>query len=94
LIASSTARRSSSAEPARQWPNRPLTLDDVTRIAEADPGHRFELSEENLLIKPPGTWRHQKIPSRSRLDPRQQSGYISYKKAGPPRAGFLINLWR
>ena len=42
-------------------PNRPLTLDDVTRIAAADPGHRFELSEGNLLIMPPGTWRHQKI---------------------------------
>jgi Uma2 family endonuclease len=42
-------------------PSRPLTLDDVTRIAEADPDHRFELSEGNLLIMPPGTWRHQKI---------------------------------
>jgi Uma2 family endonuclease len=42
-------------------PNRPLTLDDVTRIAEADPDHRFELTEGNLLIMPPGTWRHQKI---------------------------------
>jgi Uma2 family endonuclease len=42
-------------------PNRPLTLDDVTRIAEADPDHRFELSEGNLLIMPPGTWRHQRI---------------------------------
>jgi Uma2 family endonuclease len=42
-------------------PNRPLTLDDVTRIAEADPDHRFELSEGNLLILPPGTWRHQQI---------------------------------
>lgn len=42
-------------------PNRPLTLDDVTRIAEADPDHRFELSEGNLLIMRPGTWRHQEI---------------------------------
>ena len=42
-------------------PSRPLTLDDVTRIAEADPDHRFELSEGNLLVIPPGTWRHQKI---------------------------------
>jgi Uma2 family endonuclease len=42
-------------------PSRPLTLDDLTRIAEADPDHRFELSEGNLLIMPPGTWRHQKI---------------------------------
>jgi Uma2 family endonuclease len=44
-----------------ELPNRPLTLDDVTRIAAADPDHRFELSEGNLLIMPPGTWRHQKI---------------------------------
>jgi Uma2 family endonuclease len=46
---------------AAEVPNRPLTLDDVTRIAEADPDHRFELSEGNLLIMPPGTWRHQEI---------------------------------
>src|SRR4051812_20792708 len=42
-------------------PDRPLTLDDVTRIAEADNNHRFELTEGNLLIMPPGTWRHQEI---------------------------------
>jgi Uma2 family endonuclease len=42
-------------------PDRPLTLDDVTRIAEAHTNHRFELSEGNLLIMPPGTWRHQQI---------------------------------
>src|SRR5262245_30548856 len=42
-------------------PARPLTLDDVTRIAEADNNHRFELSEGNLVVMPPGTWRHQEI---------------------------------
>ncbi|GAA2386463.1 Uma2 family endonuclease [Dactylosporangium salmoneum] len=42
-------------------PDRPLTLDDVTRIAEADTNHRFELSEGNLVVMPPGTWRHQEI---------------------------------
>jgi Uma2 family endonuclease len=46
---------------AADLPARPLTLDDVTRIAEADSNHRFELSEGNLLIMPPGTWRHQEI---------------------------------
>jgi len=46
---------------ASHVPDRPLTLDDVTRIAEADTNHRFELSEGNLLIMPPGTWRHQQI---------------------------------
>ena len=42
-------------------PPGPLTLDDVTRLAEADSRHRFELSEGNLVVMPPGTWRHQKI---------------------------------
>lgn len=46
---------------AAELPARPLTLDDVTRIAEADPSHRFELSEGNLVVMPPGTWRHQEI---------------------------------
>lgn len=36
-------------------PPRPLTLDDVTRLAEADSSHRFELSEGNLIVMPPGT---------------------------------------
>lgn len=44
-----------------QVPDGPLTLDDVTRIAEADHSHRFELSEGNLVVMPPGTWRHQEI---------------------------------
>jgi Uma2 family endonuclease len=42
-------------------PLRPLTLDDVTRLAEDDNGHRYELSEGNLITMPPGTWRHQRI---------------------------------
>ncbi len=46
---------------ATQLPARPLTLDDVTRIAEADDLHRFELSEGNLIVMPPPTWRHQEI---------------------------------
>jgi Uma2 family endonuclease len=45
-------------------PDGPLTLDDVTRIAEADTSHRFELSEGNLVVMPPGTWRHQQISLR------------------------------
>lgn len=46
---------------AADLPARPLTLDYVTRISEADNSHRFELSEGNLLVIPPGTWRHQEI---------------------------------
>lgn len=46
---------------AADLPARPLTLDDVTRIAEADNRHRFELAEGNLVVMPPGTWRHQEI---------------------------------
>jgi Uma2 family endonuclease len=46
---------------AADLPLRPLTLDDVTRLAEADSEHRFELSEGNLIVMPPGTWRHQEI---------------------------------
>ncbi|GAA2604198.1 hypothetical protein GCM10010399_38930 [Dactylosporangium fulvum] len=42
-------------------PLGPLTLDDVTAIAEADGRHRFELVEGNLVVMPPGTWRHQQI---------------------------------
>lgn len=45
-------------------PDGPLTLDDVTRIAESDDSHRFELSEGNLVVMPPGTWRHQQISLR------------------------------
>jgi Uma2 family endonuclease len=46
---------------AADLPARPLTLDDVTRLAENDSRHRFELSEGNLVVMPPGTWRHQEI---------------------------------
>ena len=46
---------------AADLPARPLTLDDVTRLAEADTRHRFELSEGNLVVMPPGTWGHQEI---------------------------------
>src|SRR3989440_79134 len=46
---------------AADLPARPLTLDDVTQLAEADTRHRFELSEGNLVVMPPGTWRHQEI---------------------------------
>jgi Uma2 family endonuclease len=42
-------------------PARPLTLDDVTRLAQADTGHRFELSEGNLVVMPPRIWRHQEV---------------------------------
>jgi Uma2 family endonuclease len=42
-------------------PLRPLTLHDVTALAEADGQHRFELTEGNLIVMPPGTWRHQRI---------------------------------
>jgi Uma2 family endonuclease len=42
-------------------PARALTLDDVTLIAQEDTNHRFELVEGNLLVMPPGTWRHQEI---------------------------------
>jgi len=46
-------------------PLRPLTLQDVTALAEADgQQHRFELTEGNLIVMPPGTWGHQKISAR------------------------------
>jgi Uma2 family endonuclease len=46
---------------AAHLPARPLTLDDVTRIAEEDDRHRYELTEGNLVVMPPGTWRHQRV---------------------------------
>lgn len=45
-------------------PLRPLTLQDVTALAEADGQHRFELTEGNLIVMPPGTWGHQRISAR------------------------------
>jgi hypothetical protein len=55
---------------AADLPARPLTLDDVTRFAERDNTHRFELTEGNLVVMPPGTWRHQRsaVVLRFRLD--------------------------
>jgi len=38
---------------AADLPDRPLTLDDVTRLAEADTRHRFELSQGSLVVLPP-----------------------------------------
>jgi Uma2 family endonuclease len=46
---------------AADLPARALTLDDVTRLAQTDSRHRFELTEGNLVVMPPGTWRHQEI---------------------------------
>ena len=46
---------------ALNLPPRPLTLQDVTALAAADDQHRFELIEGNLIVMPPGTWRHQEI---------------------------------
>lgn len=46
---------------AAELPARPLTLDDVTQLAEQDSLHRYELAEGNLVVMPPGTWRHQEI---------------------------------
>ena len=40
---------------------RPLTLDDVARLAENVPEGRFELVDGNLITVPPATIRHQKI---------------------------------
>ena len=45
-------------------PPRPLTLQDVTALAEADDQHRFELIEGNLIVMPPPTWGHQRISLR------------------------------
>ncbi|MFI5911378.1 Uma2 family endonuclease [Dactylosporangium sp. NPDC051541] len=42
-------------------PAGPYTLEDVTRLAEADSDHRFELSEGNLIVMAPSPWRHQEI---------------------------------
>jgi Uma2 family endonuclease len=45
-------------------PGRPLTLDDVTRLAEDDDVHRYELVEGNLIVVPPANWRHQRISAQ------------------------------
>jgi len=49
---------------ALELPVGPFTLDDVTELGAVDDRHRFELSEGNLIVMPPGTWRHQKIGLR------------------------------
>jgi len=55
-------RRSGIVTAAHLLPSRPLTLDDVTRLAENDDRHRYELSEGNLIVVPRAdTWRHQEI---------------------------------
>ncbi|MDG6104606.1 Uma2 family endonuclease [Dactylosporangium aurantiacum] len=47
-----------------ELPPRPLTLQDVTALAEADELHRFELTEGNLVVMPPHPRRHQIIATR------------------------------
>jgi hypothetical protein len=47
-----------------ELPARPLTLDDVTRLAEADTNHRFELSEGKLTASGVGS------TSRQACEPR------------------------
>jgi Uma2 family endonuclease len=46
---------------AQVLPSRPLTLDDVNRLAENDETHRYELSEGNLIVMPPPNLRHGRI---------------------------------
>jgi Uma2 family endonuclease len=45
-------------------PGRPLTLDDVSRLAAADELHRYELAEGNLLVMPPADAEHAAILTR------------------------------
>jgi hypothetical protein len=45
-------------------PGRPLTLDDVTRLAEDDDIHRYELVEGNLIVVPPANWRRQRASAQ------------------------------
>jgi Uma2 family endonuclease len=54
-------RGSETVTAAHVPPLGPLTLDDVTRLSANDDGHRYELSEGNLIVMPPGPWRHQEI---------------------------------
>jgi Uma2 family endonuclease len=41
-----------------ELPVKPLTLDDVAALADADPDHRYELQEGNLLVMPPPDAEH------------------------------------
>jgi Uma2 family endonuclease len=45
-------------------PARPLTLDDVARLADQDPDHRYELQEGNLLVIPPADDEHAEMIMR------------------------------
>lgn len=47
-----------------QLPPRPLTLEDVSNLAETDPDHRYELQEGNLLVMPPADEEHAEIVVR------------------------------
>ena len=46
---------------AASVPARLLTLDDVTRLADGDDIHRYELVDGNLITVPPANVRHQGI---------------------------------
>jgi Uma2 family endonuclease len=45
-------------------PARPLTLDDVTKLAASDDVHRYELVEGNLLVTPPANVEHSSLIMR------------------------------
>lgn len=45
-------------------PARPLTLEDVAELADADPDHRYELQEGNLLVMPPADAEHAEMIMR------------------------------
>src|SRR4051794_39437622 len=49
---------------AASVPVRLLTLEDVTRLAESDDIHRYELVDGNLITVPPANVRHQLITAR------------------------------
>ena len=44
-------------------PARPLTLDDVAKLADADDVHRYELDGGRLIVMPPPTNDHQELIS-------------------------------
>jgi hypothetical protein len=51
----------STMTAAAELPARALTLDDVTRLAENDITHTFELIQGNLVIRPPSDCSDQRI---------------------------------
>ncbi|GAA3188207.1 Uma2 family endonuclease [Dactylosporangium siamense] len=65
-------------------PPRPLTVHDVTALAEADELHCFELTEGNLVVIPPRTLGHQH--SASRL------GVWLMNHGFPGRTGLFVGL--